>query len=106
MRARVLKAEYNPKTDVVTWECIVLDDNSPYFLHWPRAEYGPKVAKINAVVPVKMLEDHLPQLVGKEFNLDQVYVPPDQDIGKLAMKAGSFLSNLDPSKHTPPWKRT
>ena len=108
----MLKTRYNQNEDTVTWEC-QLPDGEPYYLHWPRSEFGPSMG-INkdlippGGIPVRLLlgdpEHDIPpfldNMIGKEFDLVIEKIEVDElmdqtDAETLIREARSFRNQLD-----------
>lgn len=66
-RVKVEKAEYDAKSDTIAWE-VTLKTGQKADLVWRRADFGPSL-RIDAVIPVPIVEEFCQNIVGKEVNL-------------------------------------
>lgn len=105
-------ARYNQNEDTVTWEC-ELPNGEPYYLHWPRAEFGPSMGIKKELIPpggipVRLLlgdpEHDIPPFLedikGKEFDLVIEHVPAEDfatplDGNTMANEARGFCESLN-----------
>lgn len=66
-KVKVEQAVYNAEGDTVSW-IVTLASGQKADLVWRRADFGPTF-KINALIPVPLVEEFCQNMIGKEINL-------------------------------------